>query len=240
MNFNIFKEEMNKYSKEIEILLNEKQIERFYKYMNILIEENEKVNLTAIVEPKEIILKHFIDSLTINKNIDKNSRVIDVGTGAGFPGIPLKIYRDDIDLILLDSLNKRVNFLNKVINEIDLEKTIATHSRVEDFAKNIENRESFDIATSRAVASLNILIEYLLPLVKVGGRCICMKGSKIDEELKSAKKALEILGGEIEKIENKNLPLSGDQRNIITIKKIRSTPKAYPRKSGMATKKPIV
>ena len=230
----------NNYLKDLELELKQEQIKKFYTYMNLLIEWNKRINLTAIIEPKEIILKHFIDSLTINKNIDKNSRVIDVGTGAGFPGIPLKIYRDDIDLILLDSLNKRVNFLNKVINEIDLEKTIATHSRVEDFAKNIENRESFDIATSRAVASLNILIEYLLPLVKVGGRCICMKGSKIDEELKSAKKALEILGGEIEKIENKNLPLSGDQRNIITIKKIRSTPKAYPRKSGMATKKPIV
>ena len=240
MDFNLFKEEMKKYSKKIEILLDDKQIESFYNYMNILIEENKKINLTAIVEPKEIILKHFIDSLTIEKNIEENKKVIDIGTGAGFPGIPVKIYRKDMDLVLLDSLNKRINFLNQVIKDINLDSIVAVHSRVEDFSKDLNNRESFDVVTSRAVASLNILLEYMLPLVKVGGKCICMKGSNIEEELKESKKALEILGGEIEKIDKTELPYSDITRNIIIIKKVKHTPNKFPRNPGMATKKPII
>ena len=158
--------------------------------MNLLLEWNEKINLTAITEPKEVILKHFIDSATIIKYIEDNMKVVDVGTGAGFPGIPLNIMNSKANYVLVDSLNKRINFLNEVINNLQLNNINTVHSRIEDFGK--DNKESFDIATSRAVASLNILLEYLLPLVKVGGICICMKGSNVKEEIGNSKKALEL------------------------------------------------
>lgn len=233
-----FSLEIKEKANKININLSEKQMEKLYNYMNLLLEWNEKINLTAIIEPEDIILKHFIDSFTINKYIENNKNIIDVGTGAGFPGIPLNIINNENNFVLVDSLNKRINFLNEVIKELDLEKISAIHSRVEDFTKN--NRESFDIATSRAVAALNVLIEYLLPLVKVGGICICMKGSNIEEELESSKKALEILGGKIEKIEELTLPDSDNIRNIITIRKVKETPKKYPRKAGTASKEPII
>ncbi len=192
----------------------------------------------SITEPNEIILKHFIDSITILKYIENNMKVVDVGTGAGFPGIPLNIVNTNVNYTLVDSLNKRINFLNEVIEKVDLKNINTVHSRIEDFAKN--NKETFDIATSRAVASLNILLEYLLPLVKIGGICICMKGSNAKEEIESASKALEILGGKIEKVEEITLPESNIVRNIIIVRKIKSTPNKYPRKAGMATKEPII
>ncbi len=238
MEYNEFSTILKEESTLINVMLNDKQIQDFYKYMNMLIQWNEKINLTAIIEPKDIIKKHFIDSLTILKYINENDTVIDIGTGAGFPGIPIKIAKNNIDVTLLDSLNKRINFLNEVINENKLENISAVHSRVEDFAKN--NREKFNVVTSRAVASLNVLLEYMLPLVKIGGKCVCMKGSNIEEEIKDSKKALEILGGKITKIDEFNLPNTDMQRNIIIIEKVKSTPKTYPRKAGMATKSPIV
>ena len=238
MEYNEFSTILKEESTLINVMLKDKQIQDFYKYMNMLIQWNEKINLTAIIEPKDIIKKHFIDSLTILKYINENDTVIDIGTGAGFPGIPIKIAKSNIDVTLLDSLNKRINFLNEVINENKLENISAVHSRVEDFAKN--NREKFNVVTSRAVASLNVLLEYMLPLVKIGGKCVCMKGSNIEEEIKDSKKALEILGGKITKIDEFNLPNTDMQRNIIIIEKVKSTPKTYPRKAGMATKSPIV
>ena len=228
------KEKLNKINVQIE----ETQLEKFYNYMNLLIEWNEKINLTAITEPKEIILKHFVDCITIVKHIPKEAQIVDVGTGAGFPGIPLNIMDDSSNYTLVDSLNKRINFLNEIINTLDLENINAIHSRIEDFAKN--NKEDYDVATSRAVASLNILLEYLLPLVKVGGICICMKGSNVQEEIQNSKKALEVLGGKIEKIEEIKLPDSDITRNIIIVRKIKTTPNKYPRKAGMATKEPII
>lgn len=225
---------------KIDIKLTNKQLNEFYTYMNLLIEWNKNINLTAITEPEEIIKKHFIDSLTISKNIQKDSSIIDVGTGAGFPGIPLKIVREDINVVLLDALNKRLNFLNEVIKENKLENIETVHFRAEEIGKNKKYREKYDIATSRAVAQLNILVEYLLPLVKVGGKCICMKGSNVEEELKNSKKAITILGGEIEKIEEFILPDSDIKRNVIIIKKVNSTPAKYPRKPGTPAKEPII
>lgn len=233
-----FSQKLQEKAKLINIELEENQIEKFYNYMNLLLEWNEKINLTAITEPNEVILKHFIDSITILKYIENNMKVVDVGTGAGFPGIPLNIVNNNENYTLVDSLNKRINFLNEVIEKVELKNINAVHSRIEDFAKN--NKETFDIATSRAVASLNILLEYLLPLVKVGGICICMKGSNAKEEIESASKALEILGGKIEKVEEITLPKSDIIRNIIIVRKIKSTPNKYPRKAGMATKEPII
>ena len=226
--------------KELDLMLNNKQIEDFYYYMNELIEWNKNINLTAITEEKEIIQKHFIDSLTIIKYLKNNDKIIDVGTGAGFPGIPLKISNETLDITLLDSLNKRILFLNNVIEKLKLNNIRTIHSRVEDAASNLEHREKYDIATSRAVAQLNVLLEYLLPLVKVGGKCICMKGGNIEEELKNSKKALEILGGKVEKIESFELPDSDIKRNIIIIKKVSHTPKKYPRKAGTPSKKPLI
>lgn len=227
-------------AQKIDINLTNKQLNEFYTYMNLLIEWNKNINLTAITEPEEIIKKHFIDSLTISKNIQKDSSIIDVGTGAGFPGIPLKIVREDINVVLLDALNKRLNFLNEVVKENKLENIETVHFRAEEIGKNKKYREKYDIATSRAVAQLNILVEYLLPLVKIGGKCICMKGSNVEEELKNSKKAITLLGGEIEKIEEFILPDSDIKRNVIIIKKVNSTPAKYPRKPGTPAKEPII
>lgn len=236
MNIDEFIAEFDRYK---DIQLNVEQKEMFYKYMNLLIEWNEKINLTAIVEPKEVILKHFVDSLTISKFLKDGDKLIDVGTGAGFPGIPNKIFNENLNVTLLDSLKKRTIFLDEVINELELKNIKSMHSRVEEFAQNKEYREKFDVATSRAVAQLNILLEYMLPLVKVGGICICMKGSEIEEELNNAKNALQILGGEIEKIESFELADSEMKRNLVIIRKVRNTPNKYPRKAGTPNKEPL-
>ena len=239
MRFDDFKEKMIINVDKLGITLSEIQLKQFYNYMNLLIEWNKKINLTAITEPNEIILKHFVDSLTISKYISDETRVVDVGTGAGFPGIPLKIYRQDIEITLLDSLQKRINFLDEVIRELNLEKIETIHSRVEDFGKDKKYREKFDIATSRAVANLATLSEYLLPLVKVGGKVISMKGSLIEEELENSKNAIKILGGKIERVDEFDLPNSDISRNIVLIDKIKETPNKYPRKAGEPSKKPL-
>ena len=234
-----FKELMCFYGEKIDIKFNDKQLNQFYEYMNLLLEWNEKINLTAIIEPREIILKHFIDSLTINKYIEKNKTIADVGTGAGFPGIPLKIYRPDLKIILVDSLNKRINFLNEVISKLDLKDINTVHSRVEDFGKDKRYREKFDYVTARAVANLSTLSEYLIPISKVNGKCICMKGSEIEEELNNSKTAINVLGGKIGRIDNFELPDSDISRNIIIIDKLKNTPNKYPRKAGLPSKEPL-
>ena len=239
MNIEKFEELMNFYGSKIDILFNEKQIKQFYNYMNLLLEWNEKINLTAITEPEEIVIKHFIDSLTINKYIEKNKNLADIGTGAGFPGIPLKIYRTDLKITLVDSLNKRINFLNEVIDNLELQDITTIHSRVEDFGKDKKYREKYDYVTARAVANLSTLSEYLIPIVKVNGKCICMKGSEIEEEVNTSKAAINILGGKIEKIDSFNLPDTDIDRNIVIIDKINSTPNKYPRRAGMPSKEPL-
>lgn len=238
MDFELFYKELINKSEKINIDLKKQQIIKFYNYMELLLQWNNNINLTSITDPKEIILKHFIDSLTIQKYIEQNKKMIDVGTGAGFPGIPISIVNNNIDITLLDSLNKRIIFLEEVIKELDIKNIQSIHARAEEFGKNKEHREKYEIATSRAVAPLNVLLEYLLPLVKIDGICICMKGSNI-EEINEAKRSLEILGGKIEKIEEFLLPDSDIKRNIIIIKKIKQTPLKYPRKAGIPKKEPI-
>ena len=233
------KELMCYYGKQIDIEFDDKQINQFYDYMNLLLEWNEKINLTAIVEPEEVILKHFIDSLTINKYIEKNKTIADVGTGAGFPGIPLKIYRPDLNVTLVDSLNKRINFLNEVIDKLDLKEISTVHSRVEDFGRDKKYRESFDYVTARAVANLTTLSEYLIPITKVNGKCICMKGNDVKEEITNSKNAINLLGGKISKIDEFKLPNSDISRNVIIIDKMKNTPNKYPRKAGIPAKEPL-
>ena len=217
----------------------EEMQQQFEDYMKLLLEWNEKINLTAITEEDEIILKHFVDSLTICKYIKEGKSIVDVGTGAGFPGVPLKIAREDVKVTLVDSLNKRLLFLNDVIEKLALKDIETLHYRAEEFGQSKKYRESFDIATSRAVANLSTLVEYLLPLVKVGGICICMKGSELKEELENSKKAIHILGGEIQEMEEFCLPGTDIKRTIVIVKKISSTPKKYPRKPGTPAKEPI-
>lgn len=236
----VFKQELEQKAKKMQINLNENQVDQFYKYMELLLEWNEKINLTAIIEPKEIILKHFIDSVTILPYINTQNKVLDIGTGAGFPGIPLKILNKENEFTLLDSLNKRINFLNDVIQRLNLEKIKAIHGRAEEFINQNGERESYDIVTSRAVARLNILLEYMLPFTKIGGKCICMKSFEIDEELEEAKKAIEILGGELEKVDVITLPESDIKRKIVVIKKVKNTLLKYPRKAGTPEKEPII
>lgn len=219
--------------------LNNEQVQLFEKYMNMMLEWNEKINLTAITEKQDIFLKHFIDSATAVKYISNNSNVIDIGTGAGLPGIPLKIINDNNNIILLDSLNKRVKFLNEVIRELNLKNISAIHGRAEELGRDKNYREVYDIAISRAVANLSTLLEYMMPFVKVGGICICMKGPNVTEELNSAKNAIKELGGELEKIDNFMLPNSDIERNIIIVRKKSKINVKYPRKPGMPSKEPI-
>lgn len=234
-----FYKEMQEKGDILNIKFTVEQLSKFYKYMNLLIDWNKKMNLTAIVEPKEIILKHFIDSLTILKYLKNAQKLVDVGTGAGFPGIPLSIMNENIKITLVDSLNKRLIFLQEVVKELELENIEIIHSRAEDFGQNSKYREKFDIATSRAVANLSTLSEYLIPLVKIDGKIICMKANDLEEEIEQAKKAVNVLGGSIVKKEEFYLPKSDIKRTIIEIKKEKDTPKRYPRKAGIPSKEPI-
>ncbi len=236
MNLEEFKKEFERIDNKQRV--NDEQQKNFFEYMNLLLEWNEKINLTAITEPCEVIEKHFLDSLTILDEIKENESVIDVGTGAGFPGIPLAIC-SKANFILVDSLNKRINFLKEVKEKINLNNIEIYHTRAEEFAKNKLYREKFDVAVSRAVAPMNILVEYLIPFVKVGGKIVCMKGPKAEEELEEAKKAIEILGGKVEQIKEFNLGEEQISRKIIIIKKIKNTPNKYPRKPGTPAKEPI-
>ena len=234
-----FFKKMKTEAKRINIELDDKQLEIFYNYMNLLIEWNEKINLTAITEPNQVITKHFIDSLTAIQYIEDNKSLVDVGTGAGFPGIPLAIYNGSLNITLVDSLNKRINFLNDITEKFDLKNIITVHNRAEEFGKNKKYREKYDIAISRAVARLNVLVEYLLPTLKIGGKCICMKGPDCKDEIEEAKKAIELLGGKIEKVEEFSLPDTDIKRTIIVINKIKNTPNKFPRKAGTPAKDPI-
>lgn len=234
-----FEKEIIEYMEELEIKLSTEQAEMFFKYMNLLLEWNEKINLTAITDEEEVIVKHFVDSITISKYIPTGTSLIDVGTGAGFPGIPLGIIRNDLEIVLLDSLQKRINFLEVVIRELGLENIKTVHARAEEFGKNNKYREKFDVATSRAVANLSTLSEYLLPLVKVGGVVICMKGCAIEEELNNSKKAINVLGGKVTRVFEFNLPKTDIKRNIVLVDKVSKTPAKYPRKPGTPSKEPI-
>lgn len=216
------------------------QIEQFEKYMELLKDWNTKINLTAIEDDRDIVIKHFIDSLSILPYVnDEEKKLIDIGTGAGFPGIPLKIANKNIKVTLLDSLEKRVKFLNEVIKSINISKITAIHGRAEDMGINSSYREKYDIAVARAVANLPVLLEYCLPFVKINGIFIAMKGSNT-EEFENCSKALDILGGKIEKIEKMELPFTNMERNVIVVRKFRQTPTKYPRKAGKPVKEPLI
>ena len=225
--------------KRIDIDIEDKQVEKFFSYMNLLIEWNQKINLTTIIEPKEIIIKHFVDCGTILKYLKNGETIIDIGTGAGFPGIPVKILNENLNVTLVDSLNKRIIFLNEVCAALNLENIQLIHSRAEDLAKNKEYREKFDKSVSRAVANLSTLSEYDLPFIKTGGQMIAMKGFEIEEELKNAEKAINILGGKIKEVNKFTLINTDNKRSIVVIDKVKPTPKQFPRKAGKPLKEPI-
>lgn len=218
--------------------LTDNMLDKFEKYAALLVEWNQKMNLTTITEPRQIAVKHFLDSLLTLKafHIPQNARVIDVGTGAGFPGVPIKIARPDIDLTLLDSLHKRLTFLDALTRAVGVNAELV-HSRAEDVAKLAAFRETFDIAVSRAVAPLNVLLEYCLPFVKVGGVFVALKGSKAQLEIGSAENALEVLSGEVFKVEKFNL--KGEERNIVVVKKVSALDSSYPRCSAKIKRNPL-
>lgn len=233
---------------ELNIVLSDAQFDQFLVYYEILVEKNKVMNLTAITEFDEVLKKHFIDSLSLVKVCDLcgNLSVIDVGTGAGFPGIPLKIAFPNLKLTLLDSLHKRVGFLQEVIEKLDIQNAEAIHGRAEDFAKQGQLRETYDLCVSRAVANLSVLSEYCLPYVKVGGKFISYKSDKVNiesennrTEIEEAKHAISILGGKLTERKEFTLPHSDIYRNLVVIEKNRPTPKQYPRKAGTAAKKPL-
>lgn len=225
----------------LDIVLDQEQINQFDEYYEILVEWNKVMNLTGITEYQEVVEKHFLDSLSIVKvmDMDQAERVIDIGTGAGFPGIPLKIAFPKLDIVLLDSLNKRIRFLDHVIEELGLEGIRTIHGRAEDFARDGKYRERFDLCVSRAVANLSSLSEYCLPYVKVGGRFVSYKSGDIEEEVNDASKAIALLGGKKERIEKFQLPDTDIQRSFVVIGKTKNTQKRYPRKVGMPTKEPL-
>lgn len=227
--------------KELSLVLNERQKKQFEDYYRILVEWNNVMNLTAITEYEEVIEKHFIDSLSIVNVIDfcKVYDVIDIGTGAGFPGIPLKIVFPEIQITLLDSLKKRVNFLNEVIVHLGLTDIHAVHGRAEDYAKQKEYREQYDLCVSRAVANLSTLSEYCLPYVKINGFFIPYKSGDIDDELKKSERAVNVLGGSVNEVIRFQLPGTDINRSFVKIRKIKSTAKKYPRKAGMPSKEPL-
>ena len=226
---------------ELGITLDSHQKQQFDRYYELLVEWNKVMNLTGITEYEEVNEKHFVDSLSIVKALDIDSieTVMDVGTGAGFPGIPLKIAFPHLKVVLLDSLNKRIRFLNAVMDELGLAHIRCIHGRAEDFAKQTEYREQFDLCVSRAVANLATLSEYCLPYVKLGGMFIPYKSGEIAEELQQSENAIRILGGEIKKIVRFRLPGTEIGRSFIKIKKVQNTAKKYPRKAGLPTKEPL-
>lgn len=246
---------------QLSITLSEKQKEQFIEFYEILIEWNKVMNLTAITEYEEVVEKHFVDSLSLVKvipycsapapkehelrdarmgiNMNDVKSVIDIGTGAGFPGIPLKIAFPQLKITLLDSLNKRVNFLNTVIEKLGLDNIETIHGRAEDYAKQKDYRQKYDVCVSRAVANLATLSEYCIPYVRLGGLFIPYKSGKIEEEITNSEKAVSILGGDIEKTIKFQLPGTDIERSFVKIQKIKDTPKKYPRKAGMPAKEPL-
>lgn len=226
---------------QLEIELTEKQKEQFYRYYEMLVEWNKVMNLTGITEYDEVNEKHFVDSLSVKKAVDMENihSLIDIGTGAGFPGIPLKIAYPHLHVVLLDSLQKRIKFLDAVIEELGLENIETLHGRAEDYAKKPEYREQFDICVSRAVANLSTLSEYCVPYVKIGGMFISYKSGDVDEEAKKSGKAVKLLGGKLKKIIKFQLPGTEIGRSFVKIEKVEKTKKRYPRKAGLPAKEPL-
>jgi len=237
MNYNT--EKFRQGLENLNLDLTDKQIEQFLKYYEMLIEKNKVMNLTAITEYDEVIEKHFLDSISLCQvyDLSKPVKILDMGTGAGFPGVPLKIAFPEVEITLADSLNKRIKFLDEVVAELGLEKVTTIHARAEELARNKEHRESYDLVVSRAVANLSTLGEYCIPFVKIGGNFISYKSGEVDEEVNAAGKAIKILGGQIKNVYK--FDLLDQKRSFVTIEKIKTTPKTYPRKAGTPSKEPL-
>ena len=229
-----FEKELNKNNLKIK----KTSYNKFYSYMNDVLEWNKKINVTAVRDEENFIIKHYIDSLMISKYVDGKLNVIDIGTGAGFPGIPIKLYNEDMDITLIDSINKKLNVIRESIKDLNLNNIDIIHSRAEDLAIKDGYRESFDVATTRAVSNLSTILEYMMPFIKVGGIAVCMKGPNYQDELENARNAIKTLGGKLEVIENFNINTEYE-RNIIIIRKIEKTPKKYPRNGNKPLKEPI-
>ena len=229
---------------ELNITLTDEQIEQFLQYYEMLVEKNKVMNLTGITEYEEVIQKHFLDSLSLIRVIpdiaSQKLTVIDLGTGAGFPGIPLKIAFPELEITLMDSLNKRILFLQEVIDALGLKKVSAVHGRAEEMASNATHRQQYDLCVSRAVSNLAVLTEYCLPFVKKGGLFVSYKSADSDAEIQEGKKAISILGGKLTSVDKFQLPDSDLRRALVCIKKVKDTPKKYPRKAGLPSKEPLV
>ncbi|PRR81396.1 16S rRNA (guanine(527)-N(7))-methyltransferase RsmG [Clostridium vincentii] len=236
-----FQELMKEAAKDVDMDLTDKQYEQFIKYMRLVQEWNQKINLTTITEDEEFIKKHFIDSIKAFKSneLKEAKTLIDVGTGAGFPGLPIAIMNKNIQVTLLDSLNKKINFLDLVVKELDLKNVKTIHSRAEDGAKDKKFREKFDIAVSRAVANMAVLSEFCLPYVKLNGSFIALKGPAVEDELKDCKNALGVLGGKLKEVIKIDIEDTDLKHNIVVVNKIKECPLSYPRKAGSITKKPL-
>ena len=228
---------------ELGINITDTQLNRFESFMALLLEWNEKINLTSITAPEEVITKHFIDSLVPLAYRDKYSldfrAILDMGTGGGFPGMPLKIMLEDSFIMLADSLQKRLNFLQLAIDDLGLKKIQTLHGRAEDIGQDRQHRENFRTVFSRAVANTSVLAEFCLPLVEVGGHFVALKGPEVEEELKEGQKAIEMLGGQVMGLEKMELPIIKDGRSLIFIKKVKPTPAKYPRRAGLPAKSPL-
>ena len=233
-----FKNELNKELSSFNIEIKDEEIEKLYLYMKELIDWNEKINVTAITDEEEFLTKHIVDSLLINKYLKNGEKVIDVGTGGGFPGIPIAV-TNDVNIVLMDAVNKKLNVIKDISEKLDIKNIEIIHSRAEDMGQDIKHREQYDVCVSRAVASLPTLLEYMMPLVKVGGTIICMKGPNYDIELENARRCISLFGGKVEKADQYILE-GNNERNILIIKKIKNTPKNYPRKNGKPSKEPIL
>lgn len=233
-----FNEILKKEISNNQISLDKNEYDEFYTYMKEIISWNEKINVTAITDEKEFLVKHLIDSLTINGLVASKTSLIDIGTGAGFPGIPLKIANPKLKVTLIDSVNKKLEVIRNISDKMKIEDLEIIHTRAEDLAMKNEYREKYDIATTRAVSKLNTIVEYMLPFIKVGGYAICMKGPNVKDEIEEAQKAIKVLGGEIVKLENFIID-NEYERNIIVIEKKKLTPKQFPRGKGKPAKEPI-
>lgn len=239
MNPEIFAEELANYG----FKLSSKQKEQFATYYNKLIEFNKKVNLTRITDKNEVYLKHFFDSITplleFSDLFKGEKSLCDVGAGAGFPSLPIKILCPDLSITIVDSLGKRLKFLDELVSDLSLDKVTLVHSRAEDAGQNKNLREKFDLVTGRAVARMSVLSEYCLPLAKVDGYLVALKGPKAQDELAEAKNAIEVLGGSVKEVKELMLPDTDDERTLIVVKKVKATPKKYPRQAGTPSRKPL-
>lgn len=236
MNYSEFENILNKHLTYNKLEIDSNSKETLYEYMKNLLTWNEMINLTAIKDEAEVILKHFVDSIYIKDLI--RGKVMDIGSGAGFPGLPLCVVNSDIELTSIDSVNKKINFQKDTIEKLEIKNAEAMHTRAEDLAQDSRYREQYDFTVSRAVANLATLVEYMLPFTKVGGKCICLKGPSYKEELGNAQKAIEVLGGKIESIKEYKIS-DENERTLIIITKVNKTDKAYPRKQGKPSKEPI-